>query len=104
MLAVSVACIALYLLYYASGILEIVIASFLWCVLPTPLLMFAIYARGDVQAAAIGALVPWVPLIIFRVPTALSFLAASVWLVVMSLVCGFVAGVTRRWILANLRN
>jgi hypothetical protein len=66
--------------------------------------MFAIYARGDLQAFAIGALVPWVMMIALRIVAINSLFAAAVWLLPMCVICGVVAAATRRWIQANLRN
>src|SRR5215203_369585 len=35
----------------------------LCCILPTPFVIAAIFARGDIQTFAIGALVPWITLL-----------------------------------------
>jgi hypothetical protein len=102
MVAITVLCVVLFLSVTIGDFLEVAIASVLWCVLPTPIVILAIYGRGDWQAFAIGALIPWVTLIAFRVPATLSFFVATLWLLPMCAVCGIVAGVTRRWIKANL--
>jgi hypothetical protein len=103
MVAITAVSILLFLSVSFGGFIEIVLASILWCILPTPLVVFAIYGRGDLQAFAIGALVPWLTLIVFRFPGSLPFLAASVWLLPMCVICGVLAAATRRWIKANLR-
>ncbi len=102
MVAITVASILLFLTVSVSDFLEIAVASILWCIVPTPIVVFAIYGRGDLQAFAIGALVPWVTLIIFRIPDLMSFFAATLWLLPMCGICGVVAAATRRWIKANL--
>jgi hypothetical protein len=61
------------------------------CVLPTPFVIAAIYARGDIQSFAIGALVPWLMLIPWMS-------SMAIWLVVLPLICGTLAVVTRRWL------
>jgi len=104
MVAITVVCVVLFLSVTVGDFLQIAIASVLWCILPTPIVILAIYGRGDWQAFAIGAMVPWVTLIVFRVPGSLSFFAASLWLLPMCVTCGIVAGVTRRWIQANLQD
>jgi hypothetical protein len=66
------------------------------CVLPTPLLICAIFARGDVQSFSIGALVPWVTL--FAWMPGRSGFAIALWLLVLPALCGAIAVVTRRWV------
>jgi hypothetical protein len=102
MAAITVACVALFLLVTFGDVFEIVVMSVLWCVLPTPAIILAIYARGDVQAFAIGALVPWVILMMFRIPN--SYFAATLWLLPMAVICGALAAATHRWIKSNLRD
>lgn len=104
MVAITAAAVFLFLSVSFGGFIEVVLLSVLWCIVPTPFLMFAIYARGDLQAFAIGALVPWVMLIVLRFPALNSFFAASIWLLPMCAICGVVAAATRRWIQANLRD
>jgi hypothetical protein len=61
------------------------------CVLPTPFVIAAIFGRGDIQSFAIGALVPWLML----VPWMSSM---AIWLLVLPVICGTLAVVTRRWL------
>jgi hypothetical protein len=61
------------------------------CVLPTPLVIAAIFGRGDIQSFAIGALVPWLTLIPWMSTMAL-------WLLILPIICGTLAVITRRWL------
>jgi hypothetical protein len=45
-----------------------VFGSLVWCVLPTPLVTGAIYGRRDFQPLRLGALIPWLTLIVMRIP------------------------------------
>jgi hypothetical protein len=61
------------------------------CVLPTPFVVAAIFGRGDIQSFAIGALVPWL--------TLLPWMSSMfIWLLILPLICGTLAIVTRRWL------
>src|SRR5215470_16012679 len=66
------------------------------CVLPTPLVICAIFARGDVQAFSIGALVPWFTM--FAWMPGRSGFAIALWLLFLPALCGSIATFTRRWI------
>lgn len=66
------------------------------CVIPTPLVISAIYGRGKARVFSIGALAPWV-LVVPWDRSADSFQALP-FLLVISGVCGFVAFATWRWI------
>jgi hypothetical protein len=101
--ALTAACILLFAAVTFGDFIQIAILSAFWCVLPTPIIVFAIYARGDLQAFAIGALVPWVILLALRFFETLNLISAAIWLLPMSAICGTVAAATRRWIEANLR-
>ncbi len=61
------------------------------CVLPTPLVVAAIFGRGDIQSFAIGALVPWFTLLPWMSTMAM-------WLLILPLICGTIAVLTRRWL------
>lgn len=76
-----------------------IVFGFVYCVLPTPLVICAIFARGDAQAFAIGALIPWWTHNIW-LPNA-SFVSLTIWLLAMCSTCGIVAAFTRRWIVAS---
>lgn len=97
-LMIAVTCVALVLA--VAHILGSVIGALLFatvcCVLPTPLVICAIFARGDLQAFAIGALVPWVTL--FAWLPSQSFLSMALWLLILPIVCGVIGAFTRRWI------
>jgi hypothetical protein len=71
-----------------------------WCVLPTPLVICALFDRGERQAFAIGALIPWIELFILRFPSIDSYIVLTVWLLVVGAVCGTIAALTRRWVVS----
>jgi hypothetical protein len=104
MIAITAACVLLFLSVTVGDFIPAAIAFSFWCVVPTPLVIFAVFGRGDVQTFAIGALVPWVNLVAFRVPGAFSFFAALLWLLPMCAICGFLAVATRRWMNQNRRD
>jgi hypothetical protein len=91
----TVVALVLWLMMSLGGI---VLGSLVWCVLPTPLVICAIFGRRDAQAFAIGALMPWLCMLVFRVPLIDSFVALTVWIVVLGGLCGVLAVVTRRWV------
>lgn len=66
------------------------------CVVPTPLVICVVFARGFTRAFAIGALVPWVMLFLWTTGRG-SLLVLAVTLV-LSIVCGVIAAGTWRWI------
>jgi hypothetical protein len=66
--------------------------------MPTPIVILAIYGRGDRQAFAIGALIPWATSLIFRTSVEFAFFTVLVWMLPMSALCGVLAAATRRWI------
>jgi hypothetical protein len=78
-----------------KGLVPMIIASLVWCVMPTPFVICAIFARGDVRAFAIGGLVPWLPLLRGVLPSHPPFLI-PVWLLIMTVICGVVAVATYR--------
>jgi hypothetical protein len=61
------------------------------CVLPTPFVIAAIFGRGDIQSFAIGAIVPWLTLLPWMSTMAL-------WLLILPIICGTLAVITRRWL------
>ena len=68
------------------------------CVLPTPLVICAIFGRGDIQAFAIGALVPWADAA-FPVRVADRRSGCSI----LPLMCGMLAVARRRWLRLSWR-
>ena len=69
------------------------------CVVPTPLIICVVFARGYTRAFAIGALVPWVMLFPWTTGRG-SFLILTVTLI-LSAICGILAAGTWRWIRRN---
>jgi hypothetical protein len=81
-----------------GGMLDDMLAAVVFCLVPTPLIIVAIYGRRDYQAFAIGALVPWVVLAEFRQPPRSALIMSTVWLIVVGAICGAAAVTTRRWL------
>jgi len=84
---------------------ETIVLLVLWTlfsILPAVLVSVAVYARGDLQAFALGALVPMLPLAVngsvfgSRSASILQGLMALVGVVVLGGVCGIAAAATRR--------
>jgi hypothetical protein len=100
LIAVAVVAVLLGVAAVANGILSWLLAVVVMWVLPTPVLITAIYGRGDARALCIGALVPWIPAILGRSVqgSLIDVMESTVWLLVMAGVCGVVAMLTRRWI------
>jgi hypothetical protein len=96
LIVVTVVAVVLGLSVTLGSLLGTVFFAIVYCVLPTPLVICAIFARGDIQAFAIGAIVPWWTVASWM-PNTSSFFSA-IWLVVVSTTCGTVAAITRRWI------
>jgi hypothetical protein len=96
LMCVTIVALAFGLSVTLGSLVATLLFAMVYCVLPTPLLICAVFARGDVQAFAIGALIPWWTLSTW-LPNASSF-AMAIWLLVMCTVCGVVGMVTRRWI------
>ncbi|HEX3601860.1 MAG TPA: hypothetical protein VHU84_17030 [Lacipirellulaceae bacterium] len=96
LICVTIVAIALGLSMVVGSLLGTLIFAIVYCVLPTPLLICAIFARKDTQAFAIGALVPWWTLNTW-LPNA-SSISMSLWLLLMCTICGVLAAITRRWI------
>jgi hypothetical protein len=96
MVIITVAAVVLGLVMIMNNTLLSILAAFMWCVLPTPLLIYAVFGRGSTRAFAIGGLVPWVQLMSNRIAS--PELARLFWLSVMTVVCGGVAVVTYRWV------
>jgi hypothetical protein len=58
----------------------------------------AVYGRGDYQAFALGALIPWVATMIDGIPYSWSGLGVLIRVVLIAAGCGCVSVFTRRWI------
>ena len=86
------------LLWLSMSLGLAILASLVWCVVPTPLVICAIFDRGDRRAFSIGALIPWLGLLTLRLPPTGSFISLTVWLLALGGICGAVAVATRRWI------
>jgi hypothetical protein len=82
----------------------------MYCLVPTPLVIAAIFAQGDLRAFLIGALIPWI--ILGRYPvfplTPIASMStvqlfghmvlSTVLLLFAAALCGALAMATRRWI------
>jgi hypothetical protein len=66
------------------------------CVVPTPLVICAIFGRGYLRAFAIGALMPWVLIVPWNAEQG-SFVNLFTTLI-CSAACGFLAAATWRWV------
>jgi len=96
LITVTAVAILLGVAKFFGGVVVAVLFASICCVLPTPLLICAIFARGDVQAFSIGALVPWFTLFAWM-PSSSGF-SIALWLLVLPVLCGVIAAFTRRWI------
>jgi hypothetical protein len=94
MIVITVVAILLGLSVTLGGILVPLFAFVTWCVLPVPLVICAIFGRGDLRAFAIGGLVPWFLMSGDRFPSPLLWL--PVWLLVTLIVCGTIGVLTHR--------
>jgi hypothetical protein len=101
MIAVTIVAVLLFLVTRVSGFVGIVFVSFVVCVVPTPLVICAIYGRGDVRAFSIGAMVPWVIMLSLRFPSTMSSVFEVIWLLLMGGISGVIALATRRWLPPN---
>lgn len=96
MVVLTAVAVVLGLAVSVNGVLPAIFLSLVWCVLPTPLLICALFGRGDIRAFAIGGLTPWILLVGNQFPVVLFFL--PVWVLTMSAVCGAAAVATYRWL------
>src|SRR5882724_943480 len=89
LIAVAVLAVLLGLFAVAGGILTWLLAAVVIWILPTPLVVSAVYARGDLRAFAIGALVPWVSLWTSQYlgGSVLSVVGQTLQLLVMAAIC-----------------
>ena len=91
LIAVTVAAILMGLASSFRGFIGSLLFVTVCCVLPTPFVIGAIFGRGDIQTFAIGALVPWLTLLPW-------ISSMAIWLLILPLICGTLAVVTRRWL------
>jgi hypothetical protein len=101
LIVVTVTCVVLGLsTTLAWSIVVLIVTSIVRFILPAVLVACIIYGRGDFQAFAIGASVPFASLVVGSgsVPGIGGF-AVLVYLPLISGVCGVLATLTRRWIL-----
>jgi hypothetical protein len=97
MVVVTLICVLLGLATLPRGFVDnVVISTIVLGLIPTILITCSIYARGEVQAFSIGALVPWLSILITRDAPARVWGLAS-WFFIGGL-CGVVAVATRRWL------
>ncbi len=96
LIAVTALCILLALSVLFGDFLGIMFFGVFFCVLPTPLVICALFGRGDVQAFAVGALVPWVTLIFWAASS--SFVSLVLSLLILPAACGSIAVATRRFL------
>jgi hypothetical protein len=97
LIAITIVCIFLFLWVTMGGFVGIIFGSLIWCIVPTPLIITAIFGRDDWQSLAIGALVPWFVLVVKDNPMYGPY-ENLIWLVAMMALCGVLAVATRRWI------
>jgi hypothetical protein len=100
MITIAVVCVALFAWMTIGNLVDVLFATVMWCIIPTPLVVFAIFARGDLQAFAIGGLIPWLVSIGFDTPFVSSYLTMA-WLLLVGALCGIMAATVRRWIQWN---
>jgi hypothetical protein len=97
LIVVTLAAIALGILSVIDSGVRIIAYSVVYVVLPTPLLIAAIYDRDDYRAFAIGAILPWATLWL-NGPQRGGLVGDTIWLITTGTVCGVIAVVARRWI------
>jgi hypothetical protein len=81
-----------------GGLIGTAVQILVWCVLPTPFVVCAIFGRGNLQSFAIGVLVPWAPLMMMGFPWQNAYIWATFWLLIVGTLCGAIAVATRRWL------
>jgi hypothetical protein len=98
MIVVTIACVMLgvWEILPVGFVDNVVISSIVLGVIPTVLITCSIYARGDLQTFAMGALVPWLSVLITQ-GGPLRVWGLGAWFFVGG-VCGVVAVATRRWL------
>jgi hypothetical protein len=99
MIAMSVVCVTLGVwVVLPRGIIGyLILDPLILGAVPTVLVTCTIYARGDTQAFAIGALVPWLSLILTR-NGPIPVWGLGFWSVFVGGLCGALAVALRRWL------
>jgi hypothetical protein len=102
MVGMTLVAILLGLLVTLSGtIIYSLFFSTMAYIVPAALVACVVYGRGDFQAFAIGAMIPFIGVFIGVTASRPSFAASIglfVQLIVLASVCGTVTALTRRWI------
>jgi hypothetical protein len=101
LIAVAIVAVLLGAFAVLSDLFAWIMIVFAWYVVPTPLVICALFGRGDIRTFSIGAIIPWLsgwfngPLnrILFGGPIGL-----LISLVCTGAICGAIALATRRWI------
>jgi hypothetical protein len=104
MITVTLVAILVWFATKVGSFISVVLFSFFACAIPTPIVICAVYARGDTRAFAIGALVPWIVAFRLAWPDPYGAFLEMIWLLMMGTACGVIAVVTRRWIERNRPN
>jgi hypothetical protein len=112
---ILVTAVALILGLFAAGgwqIAWVLLHGLVYCLAPTPLVIIALFGRGELRTFSIGALVPWVgawtqspPSFALVYNPGLSalqmfgwMLGSTIFMLVSSVACGVLAVFTTRWI------
>jgi hypothetical protein len=97
MIVVAGLAVLLFVATRIGSFVQVVLFSLVTCVVPTPLVICAVFGRGDVRAFSLGALNPWVVSIALRFPGPYEgTFFQMIWLVAMGGICGVIAVFTRR--------
>jgi hypothetical protein len=98
MIAVTLVAVLLGLANILGGFLGMMFLALIWCAVPTPLVICALFGRRDVQAFAIGALIPWLVFLGMDFPARFALLPATICILIVGGACGGLGMVTRRWL------
>jgi hypothetical protein len=104
MVAVALIAVVVWFATKVGSFISVALFSFFACAIPTPIVICAIYGRGDIRAFAIGALIPWIVAFRLAWPDPYGAFLEMIWLLTMGTACGVIAVGTRRWIERNRPN